>query len=202
MTTDDPTKPPERIPLAFGEPTAELKLDPEQGAVAHPDLPDYSTFGSAQLIDDLARLQRYEERFVKAFGRTAYAARLASIREVLTTRGVDPDAAAPAPEPPPPRPACRLVPLADHVVVVPATAAEVTEGGIIVPDSAKEKPQQGEVWAVGPGKPTPTGSMLPTVKTGDTVLFGRYAGIELELDGQKVLIMREEDILGILGAKP
>lgn len=199
--SDDPTQAPERIPLAFGEPTAELKLDPEQGAVTHPDLPDYSTFASAQLIDDLARLQRYEERFVKAFGRAAYTTRLDSIRTVLQERGVDPNAAAPAPEPPPPRAACRLQPLADCVVVIPDTAAETTAGGLIVVDSAKEKPQTGEVWAVGPGKATPSGSLVPAVQVGQTVLFGRYAGAELTLDDVAVLVMREDDILGILGPK-
>ena len=87
-----------------------------------------------------------------------------------------------------------MKPINDRVVVKPAPAEEKTKGGIIIPDTAKEKPQRGEVIAVGPGK---EGKAL-TVKKGDTVLYGKYAGQELTLEGQDLLIMREDDILVIL----
>ena len=87
-----------------------------------------------------------------------------------------------------------MKPINDRVVVKPAPAEEKTKGGIIIPDTAKEKPQRGEVIAVGPGK---DGKAL-TVKKGDTVLYGKYAGQELTLEGQDLLIMREDDILVIL----
>lgn len=96
-------------------------------------------------------------------------------------------------------PACRLRPLADHVVIRPAAAKAETEGGIVIPDSAKEVPMRGEVLAVGPGRIEPgVGTVLPAVTIGDDVLFGRYAGVEVQLDGEDVRIMREEDILGVL----
>ena len=85
--------------------------------------------------------------------------------------------------------------LADRVLVVPAPAEEKTIGGIIIPDTAKEKPLKGEVVAVGNG--TKDEEMI--VKVGDTVLYGKYAGTELELDGNKYLIMRQSDILAIWG---
>lgn len=88
-----------------------------------------------------------------------------------------------------------IKPLADRVLVVPAPAEEKTIGGIIIPDTAKEKPLKGEVIAVGNG----TKDEEMTVKVGDTVLYGKYAGTELELDGNKYLIMRQSDILAILG---
>ena len=88
-----------------------------------------------------------------------------------------------------------IKPLADRVLVVPAPAEEKTIGGIIIPDTAKEKPLKGEVVAVGNG--TKDEEMI--VKVGDTVLYGKYAGTELELDGNKYLIMRQSDILAILG---
>jgi chaperonin GroES len=85
-------------------------------------------------------------------------------------------------------------PLADRVLVEPAAAEEKTASGIIIPDSAKEKPQRGTVVAVGPGKKDePT-----TVKEGDTVLYGKYSGTELQFEGQDYMIMREADILAIL----
>ena len=87
-----------------------------------------------------------------------------------------------------------IKPLADRVVVEPAAAEEKTAGGIIIPDTAKEKPQKGKVLAVGNGKPDEP----MTVKVGDTVLYGKYAGTELKLDGKEYLIMREEDILAII----
>ncbi|HUB61069.1 MAG TPA: co-chaperone GroES [Puia sp.] len=87
-----------------------------------------------------------------------------------------------------------IAPLHDRVVVRPEAAEEKTSGGIIIPDSAKEKPQRGSVVAVGPGKKDdPT-----VVKKGDTVLYGKYSGTELRVNGLDLLIMRESDILAIL----
>ena len=88
-----------------------------------------------------------------------------------------------------------IKPLADRVLIVPAPAEEKTIGGIIIPDTAKEKPLKGEVVAVGNG--TKDEEMI--VKVGDTVLYGKYAGTELDLDGSKYLIMRQSDILAIVG---
>jgi chaperonin GroES len=76
---------------------------------------------------------------------------------------------------------------------------EKTKGGIIIPDTAKEKPQEGEVIAVGPGKVTDDGKKIPMeVKVGDRVLFGKYAGTEIKIEGEEHLIMREDDVLGII----
>lgn len=87
-----------------------------------------------------------------------------------------------------------IQPLADRVVVKAAEAEQVTKTGIIIPDTAKEKPQRGEVVAAGPGKKDePT-----TVKVGDTVLYGKYSGTEINIDGNDYLIMRESDILAII----
>ena len=88
-----------------------------------------------------------------------------------------------------------IKPLADRVLIAPAPAEERTIGGIIIPDTAKEKPLKGEVVAVGNG----TKDEEMTVKVGDTVLYGKYAGTELELDGTKYLIMRQSDILAVVG---
>ncbi len=87
-----------------------------------------------------------------------------------------------------------IKPLADRVLVLPAPAEEKTIGGIIIPDSAKEKPLKGSVIAIGNG----TKDEEMVVKPGDTVLYGKYAGTEIELDGEKYLIMRQSDILAIL----
>lgn len=87
-----------------------------------------------------------------------------------------------------------ITPLADRVVIEPAKAEEKTAGGIIIPDTAKEKPQRGTVVAVGNGKPDEP----ITVKVGDTVLYGKYAGTELSIDGNDYLIMRESDIFAII----
>lgn len=87
-----------------------------------------------------------------------------------------------------------IKPLADHVLISPTPAEEVTAAGIIIPDSAKEKPLKGTVIAVGAG--TKDEEMI--VKNGDEVLFGKYAGTEVELQGTKYLIMRQSDILGII----
>jgi chaperonin GroES len=88
-----------------------------------------------------------------------------------------------------------IKPLADRVLILPKAAEEKTIGGIIIPDTAKEKPLQGEVVATGNG--TKDEEMI--VKAGDNVLYGKYAGTELELDGIKYLIMRQSDVLAILG---
>ncbi|MEO7176312.1 MAG: co-chaperone GroES [Saprospiraceae bacterium] len=87
-----------------------------------------------------------------------------------------------------------MKPINDRVVVKPAPAEEKTKGGIIIPDTAKEKPQRGEVIAVGPGK---EGNLM-TVTVGDIVLYGKYAGQELNFEGTDYLIMREDDILIVL----
>ena len=93
----------------------------------------------------------------------------------------------------------KIRPLQDRILVKRIIEDEKTAGGIIIPDSAKEKPQEGEVIAVGKGKVTEDGKTLPLdVKAGDRVLFGKYAGTEVRLSGEEHLIMREEDILGII----
>ena len=90
-------------------------------------------------------------------------------------------------------------PLHDRVVVRRIEEDERTPGGIIIPDTAKEKPQQGEVIAVGPGARDEKGSVQPLdVKAGDRVLFGKWSGSEVKLDGEELLIMKESDILGVL----
>ena len=90
-------------------------------------------------------------------------------------------------------------PLHDRVVVKRIEAEEKTAGGIIIPDTAKEKPQQGEVVAVGPGGRDETGKLIPIdVQTGDRVLFGKWSGTEVKIDGIEYLIMKESDIMGVL----
>ncbi len=90
-------------------------------------------------------------------------------------------------------------PLHDRVVVRRLTAEEKSKGGIIIPDTAKEKPQEGEVVAVGPGARDESGKVQPLdVKTGDRVLFGKWSGTEVKLDGEELLIMKESDIMGVL----
>lgn len=92
-----------------------------------------------------------------------------------------------------------LQPLGDRVVVKPNEAEETTESGLYIPDTAKEKPQQGTVVSVGPGR-TENGTKVDmTVKEGDTVLYGKYSGTEVTLDGEEFLIMRENDIFGVVG---
>jgi len=94
----------------------------------------------------------------------------------------------------------RLKPLADRVVVKKLDAEEKTAGGIVIPDTAKEKPQQGAVLAVGPGKLDDNGKRLPMeLKEGDKVLFGKYSGTEVKLDGVEYMIIAERDILAVLG---
>ena len=93
----------------------------------------------------------------------------------------------------------RIRPLHDRVIVKRIEEGDQKVGGIIIPDTAKEKPQQGEVIAVGKGKVEKDGKVIPLdVKPGDTVLFGKYSGQEIKLDGEEYLIMREEEILGIV----
>ena len=90
-------------------------------------------------------------------------------------------------------------PLHDRVVVRRIEAEEKTAGGIIIPDTAKEKPQQGEVIAVGPGGRDETGKVTPLdVKKGDRILFGKWSGTEVTINGDKLMIMKESDIMGVL----
>ncbi|PKK84023.1 MAG: co-chaperone GroES [candidate division Zixibacteria bacterium HGW-Zixibacteria-1] len=90
-------------------------------------------------------------------------------------------------------------PLADRVLVKPNEATEVKKGGIIIPDTAKEKPQEGTIIEVGPGR-TEDGKIIPiAVKKGDRVLYGKYSGTEISIEGQELLFIRESDILAIVG---
>jgi chaperonin GroES len=93
----------------------------------------------------------------------------------------------------------KIKPLRDRVIIRRLGEEEKTKGGIIIPDTAKEKPQEGEVVAVGTGKVFEDGKIVPLeIKKGDRVLFGKYAGTEVKVEGEELLMMREEDILGIL----
>jgi chaperonin GroES len=93
----------------------------------------------------------------------------------------------------------KIRPLQDRVLVKRIEEEEKTKGGIIIPDTAKEKPQMGEVMAVGNGKKTEDGKVVPLdVKAGNKVLFSKYAGTEVKVEGEELLIMREDDILGII----
>jgi chaperonin GroES len=95
--------------------------------------------------------------------------------------------------------ATKLTPLHDRVLIRRIEEGESVRGGIIIPDTAKEKPQEGEVIAVGKGKTNEKGETFPlAVKAGDRVLFGKYAGTEIKIDGDEFLILREEEILGVL----
>jgi chaperonin GroES len=92
-----------------------------------------------------------------------------------------------------------MVPLDDRVIVKPLEAEETTEGGIVLPDTAKEKPQKGEIVAVGDGKLLEDGGRAKmTLKKGDLVLFGKYSGTEVKIDGEEYSIMRESDVLAIV----
>ena len=94
-------------------------------------------------------------------------------------------------------------PLHDRVVVRRIESEEKSSGGIIIPDTAKEKPQEGEVIAVGPGARGEDGTLHPLdVKAGDRVLFGKWSGTEVKLDGEELIIMKESDIMGIIEGKP
>ncbi len=93
-----------------------------------------------------------------------------------------------------------LKPLADRVIIKPSEAQETTKGGIILPDTAKEKPIEGTIVAVGPGKVADDGKLVkPEVKVGDKVLYGKYSGTEITSEGEEYLIMRESDIFAIVG---
>jgi len=93
----------------------------------------------------------------------------------------------------------KIRPLGDRILVQPTEEKEVKKGGIIIPDSAKEKPQEGKVMAVGTGKRDDKGQLIPMdVKKGDRVLFSKYGGTEVKLDENRLLIMREDDILGVI----
>lgn len=95
-----------------------------------------------------------------------------------------------------------LKPLADRVIIKPSVAEEKTKGGIIVPDTAKEKPVWGEVIAVGPGRVTEDGKHIPMeVKVADKVLYGKYSGTEITIEGEEYLIMRESDVFALMGKK-
>jgi chaperonin GroES len=94
----------------------------------------------------------------------------------------------------------KLRPLHDRILVKRVEEEEVRRGGIIIPDTAKEKPQEGKVIAVGTGRVTDEGKKIPLdVKAGDRILFGKYSGSEVKIDDEEYLIMKEEDVLGILG---
>jgi len=102
---------------------------------------------------------------------------------------------------PVPAPTTQLRPLHDRVLVKRLERLDDKHGSIIIPDSAREKPQEGKVMAVGTGRVTEDGKKLPlALKAGDRILFGKYSGSEVKLDGQEYLIMKEEDVLGILGS--
>ena len=96
----------------------------------------------------------------------------------------------------------KIRPLQDRVIVRRLEEEEKTKGGIIIPDTAKEKPQEGKVIAVGKGKVAEDGKVIPLdVKVGDKILFGKYSGTEIKIGGEEHLIMREEDILGVIEGK-
>ena len=93
----------------------------------------------------------------------------------------------------------KIRPLQDRIIVKRIAEEEKTKGGIIIPDTAKEKPQEGKVVAVGKGKMSDEGKLIPLdLKVGDRILFGKYSGSEVKLDGEEHLIMREDDILGVI----
>ena len=93
----------------------------------------------------------------------------------------------------------KIKPLGDRVVIERSEEKEVTKGGIVLPDTAKERPQEGKVVAVGEGKKTEDGKVVAlTLKVGDTVLYGKYSGTEIKVDEQEYLIMREDDVLAVI----
>jgi chaperonin GroES len=94
----------------------------------------------------------------------------------------------------------KVEPLDDRIVVEPMEAEEKTKGGIVIPDSAKEKPVKGKVIAIGPGRVADDGKRIaPSVKKGDTVVYAKYGGMEIEIDGKEYMILRESDILAKIG---
>ena len=93
----------------------------------------------------------------------------------------------------------KIKPLHDRVVIKRLDEERKSAGGIVIPDTATEKPSRGEVMAIGPGKMLEDGKVIPmAVKQGDKVLFGKYAGTEVKLDGQEIIVMREDDIMGVI----
>jgi chaperonin GroES len=101
--------------------------------------------------------------------------------------------------------AMKFRPLHDRVLVRRVEAEEKTKGGILIPDTAKEKPQEGEVIAVGPGARDETGKLIPIdLKAGDRILFGKWSGTEIKIEGEELLIMKESDVMGVVetGAAP
>ncbi|HLF17392.1 MAG TPA: co-chaperone GroES [Candidatus Omnitrophota bacterium] len=96
----------------------------------------------------------------------------------------------------------KLQPLGDRIIVKQLEAEEITKGGIVLPDTAKEKPQEGEVLAVGKGKVSDEGKVHALeVKVGDRILYGKYSGTEFKVDGEEVLVIKEEDVLAIVKSK-
>jgi len=96
----------------------------------------------------------------------------------------------------------KIRPLGDRVLVKPLDKDKQERGGLIIPDTAKEKPQEGEIIVAGKGKTTDEGKLIPMdVKAGDKILYGKYSGTEIKLDGEDYLIMHQDDILGVLEAK-
>jgi chaperonin GroES len=94
----------------------------------------------------------------------------------------------------------KIRPLGDRVVIKPSEGLSKTKGGIVLPDTAKEKPQEGEIIAVGEGKKNDEGKLIPlTVKVGNKVLYGKYTGTEITIDQEEYLIVKEEDVLAIIG---
>ena len=99
--------------------------------------------------------------------------------------------------------ATKFTPLHDRILVRCIEEAGTTRGGLIIPDSAKDKPQEGEVIAVGKGKTNDEGKLFPLVlKEGDSILFGKYSGTEIKIDGEDLLIMKEEEVLGVISGAP
>ncbi len=101
--------------------------------------------------------------------------------------------------------AAKIRPLGDRVLVKPVKEEEVKKGGIIIPDTAKEKPSEGEIIAVGPGGRDESGKLIPIdLKVGDRILFGKWSGTEVKIDGEELLIMKESDVMGVIEgqAKP
>jgi chaperonin GroES len=93
----------------------------------------------------------------------------------------------------------KLKPLSDRLIVKAITAEEKTPGGIVLPDTAKEKPQEGEVIAVGPGKQLDNGKLSPMdIKVGDRVIYSKYGGTEIKLNGDEVVVLRQDDVLGVV----
>jgi chaperonin GroES len=92
-----------------------------------------------------------------------------------------------------------LKPLGDRIIAKATSAEEITAGGIVLPDTAKEKPQEGEVIAVGPGKLLDSGKLIPMdVKVGDTIIYGKYGGTEVKVEGEEYIILRQDDVLAVL----